>query len=86
LGEIVDGETLVLKLCLALPEFPVARPPDETNDRFCVRVELAAKNVMRGYARGEHDVCIASVPNEGRCRGLVPQVPQVTGYNIKFWI
>jgi hypothetical protein len=56
----------VLKLRLPLPKFPIVRLPDETNDHFRARVELAIENVMGRYARGEHDVCIMSVPNEGR--------------------
>jgi hypothetical protein len=46
LGEIADGETSVLKLAIPMPEFPVARRPEETNDGFRVRVELAAVNVV----------------------------------------
>jgi hypothetical protein len=34
LGEVANGETLVLKLTLPLPKFPVARLPGETNDGF----------------------------------------------------
>jgi hypothetical protein len=66
LGEIADGETPVSKILLPLSEFPVARLPDETNDHFCTWVELAVENVVGRYARGEHDACIATLPNEGR--------------------
>jgi hypothetical protein len=48
LGEVVDRETPVSKLCLLLPKFPIVRLPDETNDHFCARVELAMENVIRG--------------------------------------
>jgi hypothetical protein len=60
----VDGETPGLKILLPLPEFPIASVPEETNDRFRTRVELTAENVLWSYVRGEHDACIAEVPNE----------------------
>jgi hypothetical protein len=60
LGEVVDRETPVSKLCLLLPKFPIVRLPDETNDHFYARVELAMENVIRGYAHEEHDVCVTS--------------------------
>jgi hypothetical protein len=66
LGEIADGETSVLKLAIPMPEFPVARRPEEMNDGFRVRVELAAVNVVGWYAYREHKVCVEAVPNEGR--------------------
>jgi hypothetical protein len=34
LGEIEDTETPVSKITLPLPEFPIARLPEETNDYF----------------------------------------------------
>jgi hypothetical protein len=34
LGEIEDGETPVSKITLPLPEFPIARFPEETDDHF----------------------------------------------------
>jgi hypothetical protein len=39
LGEIFEGKMLVSKLTVPLPEFPIARRPDETNNGFRVRVE-----------------------------------------------
>jgi hypothetical protein len=73
LGEILDGETPVSKLCLPLPEFPVVRLPNKTNDYFHVRVEHATENIVGSYAREEHDVCIASVPNGGRVNRVFDQ-------------
>jgi hypothetical protein len=73
LGEIVDREMPVSKLHLPLPEFPIAMLPNETNDHFCVRVELVAVNIMGSYARGEHDVCIALVSNEGSVNRVFEQ-------------
>jgi hypothetical protein len=71
LGETEDGETRISKITLPLPDFPVTRLPEETNDRFRARVELAAENVVGRYARGEHDACIAAVPNAGRLNQVV---------------
>jgi hypothetical protein len=63
LGQIVDGETPVLKLAVPMPEFPVARLPEETSDGFRVREERAAVNIVGRYARAEHNVFEqASVP------------------------
>jgi hypothetical protein len=73
LGEVVDRETPVSKLHLPLLEFPIARLPNEMNDHFRARVELAAENIVGSYTRGEHDVCIASVPNEGRVNWVFEQ-------------
>jgi hypothetical protein len=73
LGEIADGETPVLKLTLPLLEFPVARLMGGTNDSFRVTVEVAAANVIGRYARGEHDTCIAVVPNNGRLNRVFEQ-------------
>jgi hypothetical protein len=39
LGEIFEGKMLVSKLTVPLPEFPIARRPDEMNNGFRVRVE-----------------------------------------------
>jgi hypothetical protein len=63
LGEVADGETPVSKLSSPMPYFLVARLLGETNDRFRVRVELAASNVVGGYTHGEHKVCIEVLPN-----------------------
>jgi hypothetical protein len=54
----------VSKLVAPTPMFPVARLLDEMNDSFVARVELASVNVISRCARVEHDVCIATVPNE----------------------
>jgi hypothetical protein len=66
LGEIAKGETLVSKLSVPLSEFPVARHPEETNDGFRARVELAVVNVVGWYVRGEHKACVEMVPNGGQ--------------------
>jgi hypothetical protein len=73
LREIEDGERPVSKITLPLPEFPVARFPEETDDHFRARVELAIENVLGSYASGEHDACIAAVPNEGRLNQVFEQ-------------
>jgi hypothetical protein len=72
-GEIEDRETSVSKITFSLTEFPIPRLPKEINDHFWVRVELAAENVVGSYARGEHDVCVAVVPNEGRLNQVFEQ-------------
>jgi hypothetical protein len=46
LGEVEDKETLVSKVNVHMPEFPVARLLDEMNDCFHTRVELAVENVV----------------------------------------
>jgi hypothetical protein len=46
-------------------EFPIARLWEETNDGFQERVELAAANVIGRYARGEHDISVAALLDEG---------------------
>jgi hypothetical protein len=82
LGEIADGETPVLKLAAPMLEFPVARHPEETNEGFRGRVELAVTSIIGRYAHGEHDVCVATVPNGGRVNRVfelagVPYGPQL---------
>jgi hypothetical protein len=66
LGKVTDRETPASKLPAPMLAFPVARLPEETNDQFHVRVELAAANVVGRYTRGEHKVCIEILPNQGR--------------------
>jgi hypothetical protein len=46
LGEIAKGETLVSKLSTPFLEFPVATHPEEMNDGFWARVELATVSVV----------------------------------------
>jgi hypothetical protein len=58
LGEIAEGETPVSKLLVPLPEFPVARHPEDTNDGFWARVELTTVNVFGQYVCGEHKVVL----------------------------
>jgi hypothetical protein len=64
--KIVDGETLVSKVLLPLPLFPLAMLQGESNDHFLVRVELDVENVVGSYGRAEHDALIKAMPNEGR--------------------
>jgi hypothetical protein len=47
LGVVVDRETPVSKLSVAMMDFPVARLLGGTNDHFWARVELAALDVVR---------------------------------------
>jgi hypothetical protein len=70
LGVILEGETPVSKLMVPLPNFPVARRPDETNDGFWVRVEIAVVNIV---GRGEHRVCIEKLPNGGQVNRVFEQ-------------
>jgi hypothetical protein len=74
LVKIVEGEMPVSKLVVPMPLFPIARLPEETNDGFMARVELAAANVIGQYAHEEHDVCIVAVPNEGQVNRVFEQV------------
>jgi hypothetical protein len=60
----------VSKLSAPMPDFPVVKLPEETNDRFRARVELAAANVVGRYTRGEHKVCIEVLLNRGRVNGF----------------
>jgi hypothetical protein len=62
---ILEGETPMSKLMVPLPEFPIARHPDKTNDGFQVRVEIATMNIVGRYTCGEHRVCIEVLPNGG---------------------
>jgi hypothetical protein len=66
LVEVSNWETHVSKLSAPMPDFLVARLPEETNDGFRARVELAIAYVVGRYARGEHKVCVEVVPNRGR--------------------
>jgi hypothetical protein len=66
LGEVSNGETLVSMLSAPMPDFHVARLPEETNDGFRVRVELAAVNVVGRYTRSEHKVYVEVVLNQGK--------------------
>jgi hypothetical protein len=50
-AEIADGETLLLKVVLPLPEFPFSKLHGESNDHFLVRVELGTENVVSRYGR-----------------------------------
>jgi hypothetical protein len=79
LGEVEDGEMPVSKTTLPLLEFPFAGFPEETDDRFRARVELAVENVVGSYAGGEHDSCIAAVPNEGRLNQVFEQADMPYG-------
>jgi hypothetical protein len=79
LGEITDGETLVSKINLPLSEFPVASLPKEADDHFLARVELAAVNVVGSYAHGEHEACIAMMPNKGRLNRVFEQASMPYG-------
>jgi hypothetical protein len=78
LGEIADGETPMSKLTVPLPDFPVTKFLEETNDHFFERVEQAIGDVVGRYAHGEYDVCIAVVPNMGHQNQVFEQagVPQ----------
>jgi hypothetical protein len=73
LGEIAYGETPVSKLTVPMPDFPVAKLLEMTNDGFWVRVLLATVNVVGWYAREEHKVCVEVVPNEGRVNRVFEQ-------------
>jgi hypothetical protein len=73
LDEITEGETSVSKLAVPMPTFPIVKLPEETNDSFVGRVELAAANVIGRYPRREHDVCIMTVPNEGQVNRVFEQ-------------
>jgi hypothetical protein len=42
LGEVKNRETSALKITLPLPEFPIARLSEETNNHFRAKVQLAA--------------------------------------------
>jgi hypothetical protein len=64
-AEILDGETLVSKMVVPLPGFPLTRFEGESNDCLLARVELEAKNVVGGYTRVEHDACIKVLQNRG---------------------
>jgi hypothetical protein len=63
--EIADEKTLILKVIVPMPEFPLAKLQGEGNDHFLVRVELGAENVVGSYGRAEHDACIQALPNGG---------------------
>jgi hypothetical protein len=62
---IVDGETLMLKVTVLLPEFCIASVEGESNDRFLVTVELEAENVVEGYSRAKHDADLKCLPSGG---------------------
>jgi hypothetical protein len=66
LGEISEGETPVSRLIVCLPNFPVARHPDEMIDGFRARVQIAVVNVVGRYSCGEHKMCVEMLPNGGR--------------------
>jgi hypothetical protein len=63
--KIVDGETMVSKVTLPLPEFSLAKLQGESNDHFLVRVELGMENAVGSYGRAEN-ACIKALPNGGR--------------------
>jgi hypothetical protein len=58
--------TLVSKLKVPLPRFPLSREDDEDDTHFVVRVEQEARNIVGGYTHMEHKACIASLPNNSR--------------------
>jgi hypothetical protein len=74
LGEIAEGETPVSKLVVPMPTFPIVRLPEEMNDGFVARVELAAVNVVGLYARREHKVCAKAVLNDGQVNRVFEQL------------
>jgi hypothetical protein len=73
LCENADGETPVSKLAAPMPKFPITRLPEETNDGFWARVELAVVNVVGRYAYKEHKVCLEAVLNERRANRVFEQ-------------
>jgi hypothetical protein len=83
LGEVGNGETAVSKLAVPMPMFSVARLPEETNDGFRGRVELVTANIVGRYARGEHDVCVAALPNGGRVNRVFEQAGVSYGPRLK---
>jgi hypothetical protein len=73
IGKIADSETPMSKLAMPMPEFPIVRLPEETNDGFRGRVELDVVNIIGRYAHGEHDVCVVALPNDGRVNRVFEQ-------------
>jgi hypothetical protein len=58
--------TLVWKLKVPLPRFPLFREDEEHDTHFLARVEPEAKNIVGSYTGTEHQACITSLPNNGR--------------------
>jgi hypothetical protein len=51
-------ETLVSKLKVPLPRFPLRRKDDEYDTEFLARVEQEARVIVGSYTRMEHEACI----------------------------
>jgi hypothetical protein len=71
---IADGKTPVSKVIVPLSEFRVAPVEGESDNRFLMRVELKAENVVGGYGQVEHDACIKPLRNERHLNRVFQQV------------
>jgi hypothetical protein len=57
--------TLVLKLKVRLPRFPMSREDEEDDTHLLTRVTQKARNIVGSYTCVERESCIASLPNNG---------------------
>jgi hypothetical protein len=55
--------TLVLRLKIPLPNFPLRHDGEEDGAQFLARVQQEARNIVGGYTCAEHEACLASIPN-----------------------
>jgi hypothetical protein len=68
--------TPVSQLKVPLPNFPLSRKGGEDDVQLLAKVEQEARNTVDGYTCTEHEVCVASLPNNG-CLNYVLKVAGV---------
>jgi hypothetical protein len=59
------GLTLVSKLKVPLPRFPLSREDQEDDTSLLARVEQEARTIVGSYTRVEHEACVADLQNNG---------------------
>jgi hypothetical protein len=66
-GEVLDTTSLVSKVVVSLPIFPVTPVATESANHFLAKVEMDAEKIVKSYGPKEHEACIlAKLPNGGQ--------------------
>jgi hypothetical protein len=63
--QVKVGLTLVSKLKVPLPRFPLSREDEEDDACFLVRVEQEARNIVGNYMCVEHEAYVNGLPHNG---------------------
>jgi hypothetical protein len=63
---VIVDLTLVSKLKVPLPRFPLSHEDEVDDARFLERVEQEARNIVGSYMHAEHEACVSGLPNNSR--------------------